>query len=181
MSSVTCVTIQLPFLPPPASSTQHHRRIVNTHFASKVCFVFNDLLMLTCMAPHRMTKAHPLACDCKPGWLLFSLTHPLACTCELGWVYSFQHEPTHPLACNCKMGWDFWSFFLVNSRTSNIFKHSSCGKLAYSLMLMIQTRQLENDMLATINWGCHLESHSILLVHQSSFDLHFLGINCLTY
>src|SRR5271168_309014 len=61
----------------------------------KVCFLFNVLLMLTCMAPHKMTKAHPLACDCKPGWLLFSLTHPLACTCEPGWVSSFQREPTH--------------------------------------------------------------------------------------
>src|SRR5271168_4783436 len=61
----------------------------------KVCFLFNVLLMLTCMAPHRMTKAHPLACDCKPGWPLFSFTHPLACTCEPGWVSSFQREPTH--------------------------------------------------------------------------------------
>src|ERR1700678_2371753 len=42
----------------------------------KLCFLFNVLLMLTCMAPHRMTKAHPLACDCKPGWPLFSLTQP---------------------------------------------------------------------------------------------------------
>src|SRR5271155_882846 len=73
--------------------------------------------MLTCMAPHRMTKAHPLACDCKPGWLLFSLTHPLTCTCEPGWVFSFQCKPTHLLACNCETGWDFWSFFLVKSRT----------------------------------------------------------------
>src|SRR5271168_2534145 len=115
-SPVSHVTIQLAFLPPPASSTQVPP-LANTQFASKVCFVFNDLLMLTCMAPHRMTKAYPIACDCKPGWLLFSLTHPLACTCEPGWVFSFKCEPTHPLACNCEMGWDFWSFFSVESRT----------------------------------------------------------------
>src|ERR1700678_4534135 len=42
-------------------------------------------------AQHRMTKAYPLACNCKPGWVstffLPTRTHPLACNCETGWVF----------------------------------------------------------------------------------------------
>ena len=40
---------------------------------------------------------------------------------------------------------------------------------------MIQTHQLENDMLATTNWGRHSVSRSILLVrrplHSQTFSL----------
>src|SRR5271168_5227456 len=42
-------------------------------------------------AQHGMTTAHPLACNCKPGWVstffLPTRTHPLACNCETGWVF----------------------------------------------------------------------------------------------
>src|ERR1700678_1823825 len=47
---------------------------------------------------HRMTKAHPLACNCKPGWVSY-----------------FRREPTHPLACNCKTGWVFFTLFFKST------------------------------------------------------------------
>src|ERR1700678_2878415 len=52
-------------------------------------------------AQHRMTKAYPLACDCKPGWV----------------STFFLPTRTHPLACNCETGVGFFPPFLSSQRT----------------------------------------------------------------
>src|ERR1700678_2317879 len=71
---------------------------------------------------HRMTKAHPLACNCKPGW--FS---------------SFQHEPTHPLAWNCETG---WVFFLLFFKSTNADDDDEPCRLAVIICLHLHPRQV---------------------------------------
>ena len=68
----------------------HHARRRQWRWARYV-FLMIHCWLLTMTAQHRMTKAHPLACNCKPGWVstffLPTWTHPLACNCETGWVF----------------------------------------------------------------------------------------------
>ena len=68
----------------------HHARRRQWRWARYV-FLMIHYWLLTMTAQHRMTKAHPLACNCKPGWVstffLPTWTHPLACNCETGWVF----------------------------------------------------------------------------------------------
>src|ERR1700678_1644296 len=61
-------------------------------------------------AQHRMTKAHPLACNCK-----------------LGWVSSFQCEPTPSLAIARRGG--FLSSFFLRQRTTTTTSHARCRHL----------------------------------------------------
>src|ERR1700678_3077131 len=62
-------------------------------------------------AQHRMTKAHPLACNCKPGW-----------------VSSFQCEPTPSLAI-VRQGGFLSSFFLRQRTTTTTTSHARCRHL----------------------------------------------------
>ena len=68
----------------------HHARRRQWRWARYV-FLMIHCWLLTMTAQHRMTKAYPLACNCKPGWVstffLPTWTHPLACNCETGWVF----------------------------------------------------------------------------------------------
>src|SRR6202789_3103922 len=81
-------------------------------------------------AQHRMTKAYPLACNCKPGWVstffLPTQTHPLACNCETGWVFFLlffqvnerqRRQPTPSLAI-ARRG-EFFSSFFFKSTNDN--------------------------------------------------------------
>src|SRR5271168_539482 len=58
-----------------------------------------------------MTKAQPLACNCKPGW-----------------VYSFQCEPTPSLAI-ARRGGFLSSFFLRQRTTTTTTSHARCRHL----------------------------------------------------
>src|ERR1700678_728221 len=50
--------------------------------------------------------------------------HPLACNCKSGWVSAFGREYTYSLACNCETGWvSFILFFYVNKRTTTTTSH----------------------------------------------------------
>ena len=78
----------------------HHARRHQWRWARYV-FLMIHCWLLTMTAQHRMTKAYPLACNCKPGWVstffLPTRTHPLACNCETGWVscsFSLRQQMT---------------------------------------------------------------------------------------
>src|ERR1700678_2908480 len=60
----------------------------------KICFCHDILLITDNDSAIQMTNAHPLACNCKPGWVSsdakLQTTHPLACNCETGWILFFE-------------------------------------------------------------------------------------------
>src|ERR1700678_1386594 len=66
-------------------------------------------------AQHRMTKAYPLACNCKAGWV----------------STFFLPTRTHPLACNCETGWVFFLLFFSSQRTTTTMR-SHVGSLSSS-------------------------------------------------
>src|ERR1700678_1640396 len=73
-------------------------------------------------AQHRMTKAYPLACNCKPGWV----------------STFFLPTRTHPLACNCETGWVFFLFFFKSTNDDD--DDEPCG-LVVAVCLRLHPRQ----------------------------------------
>src|SRR5271168_1092586 len=61
----------------------------------KVCFIYDKLLITDNDSAIQMTKTHPLACNCKTGWVLFFYLRQRTTTSHVGSSSSSASVCTH--------------------------------------------------------------------------------------
>src|SRR5271168_3149305 len=77
----------------------------------KVCFIYDKLLITDNDSAIQMTKTHPLACNCKPGWV------------------SSDPKPPTPSLAIARGGGSFSFFLRQRTTTSHVGSSSSSASV----------------------------------------------------